>query len=109
MSSDIVRELEALDAKATKGPWFMIGPPWNHETQYINAASADPHGGRIVCDFECQWDQDDGGDDSLAPRPLEDAATIVAIRNALPALIEYVKARTPETEAALLAALRGGK
>ena len=96
--SDLVRELEALDAKATKGPWEPRLTPrdktWPGLFQVADLAS-----------FTFGWD----GEEGIYCDNEHDPAVASLLRNALPALIEYVKARTPETEAALLAALRGGK
>ena len=88
--SDLVRELEALDAKATT----MCGH---------NLMRYEHGGGRLVNDSE--------GTRTLIADFYNagDREVFYTLRVALPALIEYVKERTPETEAALLAALRGGK
>lgn len=118
--SELVKELEALDAKATKAPWVI---------------TADSAMGRD--EAWCYWH-------TVGPLELmgigelatDDEGVVIALRNALPALIEYVKAaqalRSPfvgngrestdwafnivaavrkldAAEAALLAALRGGK
>ncbi len=32
-------------------PWFVVGPPWGDGT-WVNAGSADPHGGSFVLDCE---------------------------------------------------------
>lgn len=91
MAADLLAALEAMDASATKGPWFVVGPPWNHGAPFVNAGSEDPHGGKPVCDTSIQEDHDDGTP-TLAPCVNEDAALIVALRNSLPALIAYVRA-----------------
>jgi hypothetical protein len=58
-------ELRALSERATPGPWFNVGHPWrDYEGAYVNAGSADPHGGRIVCDLACQLDARTGEPDT---------------------------------------------
>lgn len=91
MPDSLLDALAAMDAKATKGPWFVVGPPWNHGAPFVNAGSEDPHGGKPVCDTSIQEDHDDGTP-TLAPCVNEDAALIVACRNMLPKLIAYVRA-----------------
>lgn len=123
--SDLVKELQALDAKATKAPWKPRLTPrdktWPGLFQVADLAS-----------FTFGWD----GEEGIYCDNEYDPATAALLRNALPALIEYVKAaqalRSPfvgngrestdwafnivaavreidAAEAALLAALRGGK
>ena len=79
-----------MDAKATKGPWFVVGPPWNDGPPFVNAGNADPHGGKPVCDLSIQTDHDDGRIES-EPRDDEDAELIVTLRNALPALVRLIE------------------
>jgi len=42
--------------KATPGPWYVVGPPWNNEVPWINAGSDDPHRYLPVCDFDARLD-----------------------------------------------------
>jgi hypothetical protein len=49
-------DLDELDKRAkaaTKGPWYMAGPPWlAHDVEtYILSGSPDPHAGVMVCDM----------------------------------------------------------
>lgn len=90
MPDSLLAALEKAHATLTPSPWFKVGPPWATDSAYINAKSDDPHAGRFVADFDGQWE--DEYDDDLYPRPHEDAALIVALRNSLPALIAYVRA-----------------
>lgn len=113
--SDLVKELEALDAKATKGPWGAPIPEIMSGEFVGGSGIHGEHGQGIVEAI------------GYVGQPvLDDLLLVVSLRNALPALIEYVKAqdavweacegapiyaakRLESAEAALLAALRGGK
>ena len=95
-----VAEGERLEAAATPGPWFSIGPPWNHESPYINAGCSDPHGGRILFDTSVQWDDTD---DDEAKTPNSDSALVCYLRNharELLALARYAEQARPVVEAA---------
>lgn len=47
-----ITELKELAAKATPGPWFVVGQPWNPKADFIVAGSEDPHVGQYVADTE---------------------------------------------------------
>lgn len=82
----LAAELARLDGEATKGPWRVVGLPWNDAHAWINAGSEDPHVGHPVCDFSIQAD-DETGDPETAENMDEDAALTVALRNAVPLIV----------------------
>ena len=67
-------ELIAGCRAATPGPWFVVGPPWNHSEPYVIAGNEDPHVGTMVADLV------DLTSPERTARPLadEDAAHIAA-------------------------------
>ena len=83
MADSLLDALREMDAKATKGPWFVVGLPWNDGPPFVNAGNPDPHGGNPVCDLSIQTDHDDGRIES-EPRDDEDAALIVSELEATP-------------------------
>lgn len=60
MVNDILSKLERLANAATPGPWFTVESPWLPPgvPTYVIAGSADPHAGRLVCDFDFIEDRD---------------------------------------------------
>ena len=79
----VVREIDALYERATRGPWYLLEAPWLHsdcETTIL-AGSPDPHAGKFVCDFE-QFGADD--EEEETKNTWNDAEFIVAIVNAWP-------------------------
>ena len=92
--SDLVKELEALDAKATKAPWAPRLTPrdktWPGLFQVADLAS-----------FTFGWD----GEEGIYCDNEHDPATAALLRNALPALIEYVKAQDRLVEMAIALSL----
>ena len=101
---DIIERLRALEAKATKGRWYLLETPWlahGLETMIL-AGSPDPHVGRAVCDFQCQEQEQGDGPESNG---WNDADFIVALRNALPELVAHCSRLKAERDAAEAAAL----
>lgn len=88
------RRVLALAEKATLGPWYPVGPPWNDLTVWINAQSADPHQGQPVCDFDVATEANEL--EGTADNTGADAAAIIAavnfVRDHLPALLARVEA-----------------
>lgn len=84
-------ELKRLAEAATPGPWFVVGPPWNQNADFIVAGSNDPHTGQYVADTE----NFDGDGENVQ----ENAAYIAAANPAaileLIAELERIKALSP--------------
>ena len=99
----LAETLEELAAKATPGPWYTLDPPWlpgGAETSLL-AGSPDPHVATHIADFEFPMlDRDEG--DRVSQNPDADAALIVALVNAVPAITaalrECAKRRTEQDE-----------
>ena len=68
--------------------------PWNDHAAYINAGSADPHGGRLVCTMDCQWDAETGEPDT-ATNDQADA--------------DFIASLSPTTIRAMLAVIRAAE
>lgn len=79
-----LKRLGELEGKATKAPWFVVGPPWG-EGDWVNAGNEDPHVGRFVADCLCPSEDQDESDTN-------DAAFIAESRNALPTLLRIAEA-----------------
>lgn len=77
--SDLVTKLRELDAKATKGPWEVRDKEPANQWPFAAVFTSDGW-------FVAEMDHAHKGSDK------RNAALIVALRNALPALIEYVEA-----------------
>lgn len=104
MTTPDTEALRAALAKMTPGPWYTLDPPWlpsGSETSIL-AESPDPHVARFICDFDL-WALDDEDDAARKSEvPDWDAAGIVALRNAAPALLDALdaaNARLAELEA----------
>lgn len=54
-----LQRVAARWADTTPGPWFVIGLPWNEGAPFVNAGTADPHDGEVVCDFTYMGYDDD--------------------------------------------------
>lgn len=49
----LTSRLRELCKKATKGPWYVAGPPWlaNDVETYVLSGSPDPHAGEMIFDM----------------------------------------------------------
>lgn len=75
-------KLRETAERATDGPWYVVGPPWNDRTLYVVAGHPDPHFGTFVADPE---------DPTMSRRGTENAdATWIAFMN--PGLAEPLAA-----------------
>lgn len=83
-----ITELKELAEKATPGPWFVVGQPWNPKADFIVAGSEDPHVGQYVADTE---DFDGEG------RNVQENAAYIAAAN--PAAILELIAKLEEAQA----------
>ena len=83
--SDLIKKLEALEAKATKGPWYLhdggfSGIPWISAGNWERQDGSYVRGGSIL--------------NMVAHEEREqDAALIVELRNNLPAIITALRAQ----------------
>src|SRR6185436_1744900 len=84
---------------ATEGPWHRVESPWlpPDVPTYVIAGSPDPHGGRLVCDFQFLEDRDEEHND------WNDAEFIAVARTAMPRLLATVAALRAELAAMTLA------
>lgn len=73
--------------KATPGPWYRVGPPWNSYLPFVVAGDADPHVGRFVCDLDPEPadEPDEPGNEHA------DAEFIAHSRADVPALIAEIE------------------
>jgi len=83
--------------KATCGPWFVVGPPWNSYDPFIVAGDPDPHVGALVADLA----ENAAEDDRDTGQKFADAEFIAHAREDVPWLL----ARVAELEAQRAAAL----
>lgn len=82
----LVERLEEMDREATKGPWAFWEEQRNMEHGLVrNLRLAVGGGSRTV-----YWTT--ANNDEMAASDIANARMLVALRNALPALVEYVKA-----------------
>jgi len=76
--------LKELSDCATEGTWFTVDPPWG-DSDWINAGSPDPHGGRMVCVFEDRndsWAEVEANAQEDLSTVQDDAAFVAALVNA---------------------------
>lgn len=92
LATRVAERLREMDKAATVGPWFVVGLPWNDGLPWVNATSADPHRFMPVCDMDLRLDyESDRESDVAGASCADDCATIVAMRNAMPAFVELVQ------------------
>lgn len=87
----LAERLGELEKQATPGRWYTLGAPWlppGCETSIL-AGSDDPHVAKFVCDFE-NFGVDEG-DEEGPKNGWNDAALIVALKNALPKILEALR------------------
>ena len=92
-------ELKALAKKATPGPWFVVGQPWNPKADFIVAGSEDPHVGQYVADTE---DFDGEG------RNVQENAAFIAAANPAATLELIAKLEDAQGEIRALRATEAG-
>ena len=101
MTPERLRELRALAEKATPGPWYVVGHPWNPDgPAYIIAGQSDPHVGRPVCDFAIQRD-DDTGEPDTEDNGYADADLVAALYPATVLALLSIAEAAMEAETAL--------
>lgn len=89
----LIADLERLDAKASPGPWFTVGRPWNDAMPYVIARDEDPHRGTFVCDVgEVEEYDEENTFEKQAATKEADAAFIATLRNAYPQLRDGIRA-----------------
>lgn len=88
-----ISHLRALLAAATEGPWYTLGHPWRdwRVPGSILAGTPDPHAGEIVVDGIIPDIVDEDDDRDHIGQSDADMDLIVAMRNALPALLDEIE------------------
>lgn len=86
LTREQLAEYERVTEAATKGPWFVAGPPWNHGEPYVIAGSEDPHYGTFIADLLSITEDPDGPESNRQAN----AEFIAAAREAMPELIREV-------------------